>query len=84
MRYISKWGMSVSRETDSARERLRQNHHHSGLWAVVSGLIPRATDRFLSDDCVLSLPGHPIPNTGTPFYLSHAVADLRCRRRVTY
>lgn len=26
---------------------------------------------------------HPIPDTGTPFYLSHAVADLRCRR-VTY
>lgn len=45
-------GMSESRETDSIRERLRQNHHHSGLWAVGSGLIiPGATDRFLPDDC---------------------------------
>ena len=24
-------GMSVTRETDSIREWLRQNHHHSGL-----------------------------------------------------
>lgn len=42
--------MFVSRETDSARERLRQNHRHSGLWAVVSVLYQEQPDRFLPDD----------------------------------
>lgn len=45
------WRISIFRETDNIRERLRQNHHHSSLWAVGSGLIPGATDRFLPNDC---------------------------------
>lgn len=46
--YVRLKNVCILWETDSIRERLRQNHHHSGLWAARSGLKPGAARSFFA------------------------------------